>query len=73
MIRGLMPLGVAQNGYTKPLARLIGDSWLDAVRRCSVRTICTVLLGSNGDSWRDVIRRCSKRSPTGLRWSAIAT
>ncbi|WP_148650001.1 hypothetical protein [Nostoc sp. NIES-3756] len=26
-----------------------------------------------GDSWLDAVRRCSKRSPTGLRWSAIAT
>ncbi|MBW4563307.1 MAG: hypothetical protein KME32_19585 [Mojavia pulchra JT2-VF2] len=36
VIRGLMPLGVAQNReewYER--GRQICDSWLDAVRRCS--------------------------------------
>jgi hypothetical protein len=45
VIRGLMPLGVAQYPETLLFGDWeSGDSWLDAVRRCSIESLNTLVL-----------------------------
>ncbi len=60
VIRGFMPLGVAQCLARKyMLGSIGGDSWLYAVRRCSVDQAVWVCVAQTRDSWLYAVRRCS--------------
>ena len=67
MIRGLMPLGVARSVKSSNCFAINCDSWLDAVKRCSLKLGIHHLKKLVSDSWHDAVRRCSLRNPELLK------